>query len=185
LNQLDPALDLSTFRVIGKSFKDLYTEVLPNNILNFQMDSIMLQDSTSDVLASQGYIIYEIKPLPNAMINEVVYNLAEIYFDFNPAVVTNIVSNTLTDEIPSCFASTANINEKGKVYEMHIYPNPTTNSWIVTTSISGNWILLNAIGQKVATGINNSNTFEIDAVHLQKGFYILKTDFESKVLVRK
>lgn len=184
LNQLDLALDLSSLSILGKSFKDMYTEILPNHVLKFHFDSIMLPDSSSQALESQGFIIYEIKPLSTALNNDVIRNQAEIYFDFNPAVITNMVSNTLIDEVPVCFPSTANLSENGKIYGMSVYPNPTTGSWFVSTSFSGDWILFNAIGQKVRSGISNSNLLEIDALQLEKGFYVLKMNSEIQTLIR-
>ncbi|HYG53301.1 MAG TPA: T9SS type A sorting domain-containing protein, partial [Flavobacteriales bacterium] len=48
-------------------------------------------------------------PFPSLPNNTVINNTAHIFFDFNPAVVTNTVSNTLVDTIPH-YSTTQNIN---------------------------------------------------------------------------
>lgn len=96
IDSLDSDLNPATFRLLGKSH-DMVTEFLPGNVLKFRFDNIHLADSTNNEPMSHGYVVFEIKPFPNRPFGTAVHNGSAIYFDFNPAVITNTVSNTLSD----------------------------------------------------------------------------------------
>jgi hypothetical protein len=100
LDKIDSFLDMSTLKVTGQSHENLITEILPNNMVRFRFDNIYLADSFRNEKESHGYIVYEITPLTNLPNGTVIRNQAEIYFDFNKAIITNSVFNTLTDSIP-------------------------------------------------------------------------------------
>jgi Secretion system C-terminal sorting domain len=94
---LDSDLDISTLQIIGTSHA-MVLDIVGNNILKFKFLGIILPDSTTDEPGSHGYVRYSIKrkagTSPTAQIN----NTAHIYFDYNPAVVTNTVTNTYYEE---------------------------------------------------------------------------------------
>ena len=124
LDTLDPNLDLNSVRVIGNSHY-VITEVLPGNVLKFRFDNIYLPDSASDEPNSHGYVIYEVDPLPAVPNNTVINNTAHIFFDFNPAIVTNTISNTIIDTLPN-YSATQNINLVcGSNY---VFPDGTTQN---------------------------------------------------------
>ena len=50
----------------------------------------MLPDSGVHFLGSQGFVKFSIDPKPGLLPNTPIYNIGHIYFDNNPAVVTNI-----------------------------------------------------------------------------------------------
>jgi uncharacterized repeat protein (TIGR01451 family) len=100
LDEISQFLDLNTLKVLGQSHKNLITEVLPNNVLKFGFDNIYLPDSNSNETESHGYVVYQISPKIGVSNGSIVNNKAEIYFDYNPAVATNSVFNTLVDTIP-------------------------------------------------------------------------------------
>lgn len=97
IDSLNEDLDLTTTRIIGNSH-DVWTEVCAGNTIKFHFDSINLPDSTTNEEASHGYIVFEIDPISDSLShNTVISNKAEIYFDFNPAIITNTCSNTIYD----------------------------------------------------------------------------------------
>ncbi|MCH2230364.1 MAG: T9SS type A sorting domain-containing protein [Crocinitomicaceae bacterium] len=120
-------LDLSTLRVVSSSH-DMYTEIIDNTKLHFVFDSIMLPDSTSNLIESQGYVIFEARPQQGLQHNTTILNTAGIYFDFNPVINTNTVTNTVFignfDDF-DCITADLNsiVNE-----DFLIYPNPTNNN---------------------------------------------------------
>jgi hypothetical protein len=89
-------LDLSTFQPITASHS-YTTLVQPDGHVTFTFADIMLPDSTTDEPGSQGFVIYRIKPLPTIQIGDVIENTASIYFDENPAIVTNTTFHTIYD----------------------------------------------------------------------------------------
>ena len=100
LDTLDVGLDLSTIKVIGQSHKPMITELQEGGILKFSFDNIHLPSTAMSEPLSHGYVIYQVKPKPNLPAGTEIRNRAGIYFDFNEAVITNTVLNTITDQIP-------------------------------------------------------------------------------------
>ncbi len=91
---LDADLDISKFSM-GPVMHNCYTQLNPTTReVMFFFENIMLPDSTSNEPGSHGQLTYFIKPLPNKPHNTQLLSTAHIYFDNNPAVVTN--TNLLT-----------------------------------------------------------------------------------------
>lgn len=105
VDSLDQRLDLSTVKVLSSSHTGLITEVMPGNVLRFRFDHIHLPDSASNEAASHGFVNYEAHPVAGLSPGEVIANRAQIYFDFNIAVATNTVHNTVATTIPNIAAS--------------------------------------------------------------------------------
>ncbi|TAE60744.1 MAG: T9SS C-terminal target domain-containing protein [Bacteroidetes bacterium] len=94
LDTLDTDLDLQSLHIVGYSHP-MRTELLPGNALAFIFENINLPDSSSNEPASHGYVIFEVAQQPNLPHNQEITNTAYIYFDFNPAIVTNTTLNTI------------------------------------------------------------------------------------------
>ena len=88
-------------------------------VLQFNFPQIFLPDSTTDYEWSNGYIMYSIRP--DSTLNDFILmeNTAHIYFDFNPAIVTNTTINSVVDEFPT---STSELDES----HLALHPNPTS-----------------------------------------------------------
>jgi uncharacterized repeat protein (TIGR01451 family) len=93
-DQVDSNLDIQSIEVLATSHH-VQTFIQENRWLVFQFDSIMLPDSTSNELESHGYIKYSAQINEDVLPNTQIYNTAHIYFDYNPAVITNTVKNTV------------------------------------------------------------------------------------------
>ncbi len=92
---LDANLDWTSFIPLTSS--DPYTTSLVNGELTVSFNSINLADSTTNEPASHGWVFYKIKP-KNTSINGDTFNAsANIYFDFNPAIVTNTFTTTVVN----------------------------------------------------------------------------------------
>jgi len=63
--------------------------------LLFNFLDIQLPDSNADYLGSQGFVLFRIKALDDLMPNTTIENTAGIYFDFNPAIITNTVNSVV------------------------------------------------------------------------------------------
>lgn len=111
-DQLDQDLNWASFRLIGSSHPVRITRS-EAGLLTFYFDDILLPYTGIDPLGSQGFVSYAIKPLDSLELNEYILNDARIFFDFNPPIITNRVSNIFVDEYPvhfdlvqpSCFES--------------------------------------------------------------------------------
>jgi len=97
-DQLDTNLDWNSLQIISSSHSDkLQILITPNVEISFRFNNIMLPDSTTDFLKSQGFVKFRINMKPNLLPNTKIKNKAHIYFDANPAIITNNVLNTIYD----------------------------------------------------------------------------------------
>ena len=97
---LDSNLDWSSLRTISSSHA-VKTEFLETGLVKFIFDEINLPDSTSNPLGSQGYVKFEIRALQDLPEFTEITNEANIYFDYNPPIITNTTTSTLVDNL--CF----------------------------------------------------------------------------------
>lgn len=112
IDSLDSDLDITTLRVVGSS-DTVITEVLPGNVLKFHFNNILLPDSTTNEPESHGFVAYEIMPTAGLANGVEINNKASIYFDINPAIVTNTVMNTIIDTLPN--TTGAGISQSGNL----------------------------------------------------------------------
>jgi len=94
---LDADLDLTTLDVLDASHPVTGVALDADGLLSWSFIGIELPDSTSDEPGSHGFVTFAANPKPGLPSGTEITNTASIYFDFNPAVVTNTVVNTLTD----------------------------------------------------------------------------------------
>ena len=93
---LDSNLDPSTFRLIASSHDAVLSASMHSNqYLTFDFYDIFLPDSTTNFEESQGYVIYAIRAFDGIDEATVINNSASIYFDFNPAILTNTTENVM------------------------------------------------------------------------------------------
>jgi hypothetical protein len=64
---------------------------------SFLLPEVYLPDSTVSNELSQGYVSFYIQARSNLSHGTALYNTAEIYFDNNPAIVTNTTNHTIFD----------------------------------------------------------------------------------------
>lgn len=72
-------------------------EVKPGNVIVFHIENILLPDSTTNESMSHGFISFRVNQHPGNIHGTIIKNKADIYFDFNPPVTTNEVSNIIFD----------------------------------------------------------------------------------------
>lgn len=82
-----PAFDLLSFQILATSHA-FTASLLDDRVMRFDFPAIMLPDSASDPLGSQGFIRYRIRP-KDPQLGDVLANAADIFFDFNPPIRTN------------------------------------------------------------------------------------------------
>ena len=159
-NELDNLLDGATFELQSMSHEGT-AEIRNNEEVTFTFLDINLPDSTSNEPASQGYITYKIKPKANVDIGDILPNQAAIYFDFNPAIITNEV----TTEIIALVSS----NEIKPKPAIKVYPVPTDGVInINTTTRNTKFKVYSTSGNLVKKGTNQTT---IDLSGLRTGLY--------------
>ena len=131
------------------------------NAVTFQFNDIYLPDSLTNLEGSNGHVSYIIRTLPGIPENTQISNTAHIYFDFNPAIVTNTVNTVMVEEFPISSA------EEISVSQFEIFPNPTTSIVHFSEEIKRGF-LLDAQGKRVMD-FGNVNTINVG--HLVDGLY--------------
>lgn len=119
-----PNLDLNSIHILGSSHQ-MHVDIIDTNNVQFVFDNINLPDSTTNLEGSQGSLFFTIQPSSTSVTGDIVKNSAEIYFDFNPPIITNETFNTLYQGDLSLFICNLSISETAK-YRINVFPNPTT-----------------------------------------------------------
>lgn len=93
-DQLDNNLDFSSMQLLSTSHSVQVTVSQSGEIV-FLFDNIMLPDSNVNQPLSNGFVKFRISLLENLPAGTQIHNFAQIYFDNNPAVLTNTEVHTL------------------------------------------------------------------------------------------
>ncbi|MRH99859.1 T9SS type A sorting domain-containing protein [Kriegella sp. EG-1] len=116
-HDLDSNLDWSTFTFTSSSHSNR-TSITNGNEIVFAFDDINLPDSNSNEPESHGYIAFKIKPKSDIQLGDIISGIAEIYFDFNPAIITNTVTTEIVQKsdlpLQIQLSSYSNINCSGE-----------------------------------------------------------------------
>ena len=183
IDSLDSNLDINSVNIISQSHRPMITEVLEGNALNFSFDNIHLPDSGTNEPESHGYVVFEVRPIPGLPNGTVIQNYGEIYFDFNPPIITNIVSNTIIDELPIC--STATIKDQFDTKIIRVFPNPAKEKLILESD--GGKIdkieIFNLMGHLVLEEKAPEDLIHVNG--LTEGIYVIKVFTQGKVFTRK
>lgn len=154
-------LDLSTFQYLGAKH-GVATSINPSTrVVTFTFENINLGQSSVDLEASQGYVVYSISELPNLPVGTEIENTAYIYFDFNPAIVTNTTYNI--NQIP--LGLSENKNE-----QIVFYPNPAQNKLHLSGSAVQKVSIYDLAGKLVLEETQIANN-ELLLNGLQTGIY--------------
>ena len=172
---LDSRLDWSTFEPIAASH-DYSIQVIGGNDLTYTFSNINLSDSTTDEPASHGWMSYRIKPVSDLVLNQIIMSDSDIYFDFNPPIITNTVSTQLAVLSTNEFSANS----------IKLYPNPAGD--FITVASTDNalyqYIISDINGKRLMSG-NAGNGSMIDVSALQSGFYLMTLSNESGKAVHK
>lgn len=169
VNTLDP----STINVIGASHAMSAHLISPNqNVLKFRFDDILLPDSNTNEPESHGWVTYTIAQQPNLNNGTTIQNSASIYFDYNPAVVTNYTLNTIDDQI----VGIKSIKTEQAQSFAHIYPNPAADVLNIdfSANVQATELRILAINGKLIRAIKQiypSNQLNIS--DLKAGIYLI------------
>ncbi|MCW3103599.1 MAG: hypothetical protein JWO09_2039 [Bacteroidetes bacterium] len=166
-DSLDADLIPSSLQILGSSHNVTPVWSAPN-VVSFTFYGINLPDSTSNEAASHGSVTFRIKRQPSLAAGTQIRNKAEIYFDFNPAVVTNTTLNTIQGP-----AGITDIVNNGSV---SVYPNPFSDNttFMINTDKSGevySFELSDVLGKSVKSMKTTDRQFSVSREGLQNGMY--------------
>ncbi|NOQ73995.1 MAG: T9SS type A sorting domain-containing protein [Crocinitomix sp.] len=170
-DQLSEHLDWSSLDIKSSSH-DMTTHVSELGVIQFLFADIYLPDSIVDELNSHGYVKYSINLKEDLEEGTVIENTADIYFDFNAAVITNTTTNTLAlwaslNDLPS--------NENLVTF----FPNPThsilTISYPELDDASSYHIsIFNLLGEMVYRSVDiYQETYSFNMEGFDQGVYLI------------
>jgi hypothetical protein len=163
-DQLDPHLDHTSIQILGQSHPLMYTTMSAGGLIEFRFEGIMLPDSATDPLGSQGFIQFRIDLLPDLPVGTAITNNAGIFFDQNPAVITNTVINTIRD----CTLDQPALTIQSVTYDENTWLNAVTAPPIYVTegSHTYTWFLN---GDQIYT-----SQFEASLFVTEEGIYTVQ-----------
>ncbi|MBP7185080.1 MAG: hypothetical protein KBA06_06200, partial [Saprospiraceae bacterium] len=117
---ISPYLDLSTLK-LGASSHPYNAEILEGRILKFTFHDINLVDSLTNERGSHGFVTFDIKQYDELPSGTLIENRADIYFDFNEAILTNTTHHKVDRDFVDV---TINEEINNKDIQTLVSPNP-------------------------------------------------------------
>lgn len=158
---LSSMLDWSTLLPIASSHPMSVT-IDQTGMASFFFDQIMLPDSATDELNSHGFVLFEISQVPDLPHLSTIENTGSIYFDLNPAIITNTSLNTIFN----CSELSTTIN------------HPSFD--LLVSSLSGPFIQWSYEGMPIVNA--NDDTLIIDP--FTGGLYTVTVEFSEDCIIQ-
>ena len=175
-NVLDDLFDWSTLQLESLSHPGR-VEISDGNLVDFIFDDINLPDSTSNEPASHGFIAYKIKPRGDVVIGDVFDNKADIYFDFNPPIITNTATTEIVNPVSVDDLSASSIR---------VYPNPTSTMLAIEAEEAIHSIrVFDLNGRQLLQQSSGAGTTSIDVSAWPAGLYFLELHSDREVRTLK
>ncbi len=177
MDTLSAHVDPATFKVITSSHPVSAQMIADGamNTLRFDFANILLADASAPE-ENKGFVTYQIKAKTGLAAGTEIDNTAHIYFDINPAVVTNTAKNRIPSEV--------SIRKTEGQKAINVYPNPANDKLFVERlSEFKNVIIVNSLGQEVLQPKVTKTYLSID--HLAPGVYFLKATGKDGLYTQK
>ena len=176
---LNNQLDDSTFEMISASHNVDTKRV--GTQLTWHFYNIDLPPTSSNPSGSHGFVTFKIKPKAGYAIGDIIPNTASIYFDYNPAIVTNTFNTEFVLELS---------NPDFNANTISLHPNPTTD--IVTISNSNaNYkiemvVIYEISGKRIYTlNKNTLSDINVDVSSFARGLYLVELTSEDHIKITK
>lgn len=167
----------------GASSHPYTFELSGQGVAKFKFANILLPDSTTNEVASHGFVNFKISQKLDNAVGTVIENNADIYFDFNAPVRTNTVFHTIRDWWVDVLNGSVEVFQPG--LEVNVFPNPFFES--ATFELKGfaqNGILqlFSQNGQMVLEKRFAAGKTQVERRQLPSGVYFFKMNSAGSVL---
>ncbi|MGV3695688.1 DUF7619 domain-containing protein [Flavobacterium sp.] len=174
---LDTKIDETSISMIAASHD--YLVVRTGNNLVWEFNNIQLPPASVNENLSNGFITFRVKLKPGFAIGDIIPAQASIYFDSNPAIVTE---NFITEFVQQLGNSTFEPNA------VSLHPNPADDV-VSLTNESLEKIAKASIydisGKKIYELNDVPNTISIDVSHFARGMYLIELFSENNYKITK
>jgi uncharacterized repeat protein (TIGR01451 family) len=170
---LDSKLDETTVRTLSSSHSYILDRV--GNTLNWKFDNIMLPVSVANTTTGKGYVTFQVKPKPGYALGDIIPNTGAIYFDYNPAIITNTFNTEFVAQLTADEFSNTNLA---------VYPNPANE--VITIQLNSNSFikqvqLIDMLGRviKKETYATNNYSENMNLKEVGSGTYFVEITTDS------
>ena len=176
---LNNQLDESTFEMISASHNVDTKRV--GTQLTWHFYNIDLPPTSSNPSGSHGFVTFKIKPKAGYAIGDIIPNTASIYFDYNPAIVTNTFNTEFVLELS---------NPDFNANAISLHPNPTTDIVTISNSNANDKIEMVVIyeisGKRIYTlNKNTLSDINVDVSSFARGLYLVELTSEDHIKITK
>ena len=171
-DEISELLDLSTFKFLHTSHPCNYQIDAASRVLTVNFNSINLLSNQVDAELAKGRFSYSLEEISSIQLNDTIKNQASIYFDFNLPLQTNFTNN-----INYSAAQLVSLNSDSNLFQL--FPNPSKNKLninIDNSLLGTSYVLTDAIGRVLASGILELNANQLDLSLISNGIYRLHLD---------
>ncbi len=164
---LPGTLDLSSFQQ-GAASHPFTLAFKPGRVVEWKFENILLPDSGTNEPESHGLVSFRIRPVQPLLPGTAFTNIANIYFDFNPPVITepSVLVAEFSTGVPDAFNGG----------DVDVFPNPTNGS-VTVRSLTGDMrslALLAMDGRTVlAERLSGVSMAQIDVAAIASGTYVV------------
>jgi len=176
---LPPSLDPASI-VWGAASHAHSRSLEGHGILKFHFPNILLPDSNVNEPGSHGFVGFRIRPRQPVLPGTLIENTANIFFDFNPPVITE----------PSVLVAEFSTGvENHTPPRISLLPNPATDRIQLAdpTHATGTrwWSIVTIDGRTIRTGQGPFPPEGISIVPLSSGTYALRLQLDSHVITER
>lgn len=151
------------------------------NQLIWNFYNINLPPTLTNPTQSHGYVRFKVKPTAGYNVGTTILNRAEIYFDYNPPIITNVFETEFVDVLGLSDFS---------FVDFTLVPNPAQTVFSIGLNASGEGIknigiysiLGNLIKAIPADGLTEMN---VDVSGISKGIYLVEVITENNLRMTK
>jgi len=162
-------------------------EIYENGVIRFTFDQILLVDSFTNEPGSHGFVKFKITPTPDLNPNTSIHNSADIYFDFNPPVITNQTTHIVGANFIQIDTTSSIFNPNLPQVAITIVPNPFSQKTRIelngSNSINHQIQVFNALGRLVKTEKFIGNKLFFDKENLPEGVYFFNIKNDQNQLI--
>lgn len=181
-------VDLNIFTVNSGVSSHAYTfQMYGPRVLEWTFDNILLPDSTTNEPESNGFVTFTVDQVSNLPEGSIITNEADIYFDFNPPIITNETIHRI-----SYFTESA-VLEVNETYtsvgnKVKVYPNPTNDVLFIEMEdgiSNSQYVILDLHGRKVRSGRITEQKSSVDLNSLKLGVYLIQVGGSNPIRIIK
>ena len=174
IDSLTQMLDFSTFKVLASSHNCNVSFNNPRALI-FSFPNILLADSNINEPASHGFVKYRIRPINSLVLGNVIPNRADIYFDYNLPILTNVATTTIENVIAI---------DESMQNSFTFSPNPVSDKLTIKTKGEA-IVTLQDLQGRILQKQSFINTAELDVKSYPTGLYLIQVQQGGKMTTQK